>query len=187
MDRDEARNGRGPGPEESQLGISRRTLLRRGAVVGAGVAWAAPTVTRMAPPAFGAVASPRPPEDRDGKAISFLAVAVETDSGKIYRVKWEDGPDDWESDPGPPTPPGGPSGACYPAGYFDGEPEHGGLLGLSVEQDASDPSRAIVTVPVTLSTGETVEQARGAAFGGGDCDKQSCSPGPAECTLVLDL
>lgn len=57
-------------PEESELGISRRTLLRRGAAVGAGVAWATPMVTRFTPPAF-AVASPRPPQGVEPRTIGF--------------------------------------------------------------------------------------------------------------------
>jgi hypothetical protein len=37
---------------ETNLGMSRRTLMKRTAVVGAGVAWAAPVVQSLAKPAF---------------------------------------------------------------------------------------------------------------------------------------
>jgi hypothetical protein len=37
---------------ENNLGISRRTLMKRTAVVGAGVAWATPVVQSLAGPAF---------------------------------------------------------------------------------------------------------------------------------------
>ncbi|HVE63892.1 MAG TPA: hypothetical protein VNB94_08845 [Mycobacteriales bacterium] len=36
----------------SNLGISRRTLIKRGAVVGGGLVWAAPMVQTLATPAF---------------------------------------------------------------------------------------------------------------------------------------
>lgn len=44
---------------ESNLGISRRTLIKRTAVVGAGVAWATPVVQSLAGPAFAQQGTPQ--------------------------------------------------------------------------------------------------------------------------------
>jgi hypothetical protein len=45
---------REPSPTNSSLGISRRTLLRRGAVVGGALVWTPPVVITLASPAAGA-------------------------------------------------------------------------------------------------------------------------------------
>lgn len=45
---------------EPNLGISRRTLLRRGAVVGGTLMWTAPMVKSLTPAAFGADMGPSP-------------------------------------------------------------------------------------------------------------------------------
>ncbi|MFW5898922.1 MAG: hypothetical protein ACOCUN_00480 [Jiangellaceae bacterium] len=65
---------------DASLGISRRTLLRRGAVVGAAMVWTAPVVHSLATPAAGAGT---PLGD-----ISFVAVLVSHDFD-LYRMKWE--------------------------------------------------------------------------------------------------
>lgn len=44
-------------PFEANLGLSRRTLLRRSAVVGGTLVWAAPAVQTLAKPAFAATGS----------------------------------------------------------------------------------------------------------------------------------
>lgn len=68
------------GTLDASLGISRRTLLRRGAVVGGAMVWATPVVQSFAGPA---AATGTPAQD-----ISFLAVIVKCD-GTFYRMKWE--------------------------------------------------------------------------------------------------
>lgn len=65
---------------DASLGISRRTLLRRGAVVGAAMVWSAPVVYSLATPASGAGT---PLGD-----ISFVAVLVSHQS-RSYRMKWD--------------------------------------------------------------------------------------------------
>lgn len=44
---------------ESNLGMSRRSLIKRTAVVGAGVAWATPVVQSLARPAFAQEGTPQ--------------------------------------------------------------------------------------------------------------------------------
>jgi len=65
---------------DSSLGISRRTLLRRGAVVGGSLIWTVPVVHTLAAPSA-AAGTPL-----DG--ISFVAVVINCD-GLNYRMKWE--------------------------------------------------------------------------------------------------
>lgn len=67
------------GSVDASLGISRRTLLRRGAVVG-GLAWTVPVVSTLVAPA----AAAGTPAD----GLSFVAVLLEC-QGKWYRMKWE--------------------------------------------------------------------------------------------------
>lgn len=67
------------GSMDASLGISRRTLLRRGAVVGAALVWSAPVVYSLATPASGAGT---PLGD-----ISFVAALVSHES-ELYRMKW---------------------------------------------------------------------------------------------------
>ena len=64
---------------DASLGISRRTLLRRGAAVG-GLVWTAPVVHTLAAPA----ASAGTPVD----GLSYVAVLVECE-GKYYRMKFD--------------------------------------------------------------------------------------------------
>lgn len=73
-------DGANRGSMDTSLGISRRTLLRRGAVVGAAMVWTAPVVHSLATPASGAGT---PLGD-----ISFVAVLVRHGS-ELYRMKWE--------------------------------------------------------------------------------------------------
>jgi hypothetical protein len=67
------------GSMDASLGISRRTLLRRGAVVG-GLVWTAPIVHTLAAPA---AAAGTPVE-----GISFVAILVQC-NGEYYRMKWD--------------------------------------------------------------------------------------------------
>lgn len=68
------------GSVDASLGISRRTLLRRGAVVGGALAWTVPVVSTLAAPA----AAAGTPAD----GVSFVAVLLEQ-AGKWYRMKWD--------------------------------------------------------------------------------------------------
>jgi hypothetical protein len=65
---------------DASLGISRRTLLRRGAVVGGSLIWTAPVVHTLAVPSA-AAGTPL-----DG--ISYVAVLLEC-NGQLYQLKWE--------------------------------------------------------------------------------------------------
>lgn len=68
------------GSMDASLGISRRTLLRRGALVGGAMVWSAPVVYSLATPASGAGT---PLGD-----ITFVAVLLSHQS-KSYRMKWD--------------------------------------------------------------------------------------------------
>lgn len=113
--------------------LSRRALLRRGAVVGA-VAWTAPVVRTL--PAAGATGSP-PPDD-PGRDISYVAIVVNC-SGTAYRIKYEDD-SGWEDDPGASTGTG-----CAPDGWASAEPISGADLGVTVVE--IEPSRWQVVIP----------------------------------------
>lgn len=65
---------------DTSLGISRRTLLRRGAVVGGSLVWTVPVVHTLAAPSA-AAGTPL-----DG--ISFVAVVLKC-GDEHYRMKWE--------------------------------------------------------------------------------------------------
>lgn len=65
---------------DASLGISRRTLLKRGAIVGGSLAWTVPVVHTLATPS----ASAGTPLD----GISLVAVVLDKD-GRHYRMKWE--------------------------------------------------------------------------------------------------
>lgn len=160
------------------LGISRRTLMRRGAVVGT-LMWTAPVVQSLARPAFAAEGTPVP----EGHAISFVAVLVACEGGSRFRAKAnvEDGMFVWEDDPGPPF-----DSPCHPAHYRRGEAANGGALGLVVTLVASDPSMATLEVPATLTNDCVVTAVAATAFGGKDCTDATvaCEGG---CVLTLDL
>jgi hypothetical protein len=71
---------RGRGSTDSSLGIPRRTLLRRGAIVGGALIWTPPVVITLASPASGA-GTPM-------GGISFVAILVHH-NGQLYRMKWD--------------------------------------------------------------------------------------------------
>jgi hypothetical protein len=68
------------GSVDASLGISRRTLLRRGAVVGGALVWSVPVVSTLAAPAAAA--------GTPAGGMSFVAVLLEK-GGLWYRLKWD--------------------------------------------------------------------------------------------------
>lgn len=62
---------------QGQGGLDRRQLLRRGAIVGGTLVWAAPTVQAFAKPAFAQTGSP--PPDSTGKDLSYVVVCYRRD------------------------------------------------------------------------------------------------------------
>lgn len=79
--------------EEVSQGITRRDLLRRGAVLGGAVVWTTPVVQTLGMGrAFASTASPV--ETR----ISFIAMDVDC-GGTVRFVKWNEGTG-WEASPG---------------------------------------------------------------------------------------
>ena len=86
--------------EEQGQGITRRDLLRKGAVLGGAVVWTTPVVQTLGMGrAFAQTASPEPNGDKE---ISYIGINVicngsASDPGS-YFVKWEDGT--WESNAG---------------------------------------------------------------------------------------
>lgn len=69
-----------PGTLDASLGISRRTLLRRGAIVGGAMVWATPVVQTFGGPV---AAAGTPAQD-----ISYLAVLIQC-GAQHYRMKWD--------------------------------------------------------------------------------------------------
>ena len=69
-----------PGALDAALGISRRTLLRRGLLVGGTMVWATPVVQSFAGPA---AAQGTPAVD-----ISYVAVLIRC-GATFYRMKWD--------------------------------------------------------------------------------------------------
>ena len=82
--------------EEVNQGITRRDLLRRGAVLGGAVVWATPVVQTLGMGrAFAQSASPPP-----GPAISYIAMVISCGTdGHTHFIKYEIG-GTWEADPG---------------------------------------------------------------------------------------
>lgn len=163
----------GDDPRIENLGISRRTLLQRGAVVSGTLLLAGPTIQSLARPAFADNGTPA-----EGPAISYIAAVLFCADGTTLRAKWEEGsshPGGWEPDPGPPRPLIG--GDCYPPDYHDAESSNGHELGLTFSLDASGSSGTL-TVPDTVP------------FDGGTCDVQRVSVsafgGPDNCTIVTE-
>ena len=66
-------------------GVSRRNMLKKSALVGGTMVWAAPVVQSFTAPAF-AQTSPEGGETQD---ISFVAILLNC-GGQLYRVKFED-------------------------------------------------------------------------------------------------
>jgi len=82
--------------EEVNQGITRRDLLRRGAVLGGAVVWTTPVVQTLGMGrAFAQTASPT-----GGRDISYIGINVEgcDVNGAPFFAKWEDGA--WEDSPG---------------------------------------------------------------------------------------
>lgn len=80
--------------EEQSQGITRRDLLRRGAVLGGAVVWTTPVVQTLGMGrAFAQTASPT-----GGKDISYIGINVDCGGGDAFFAKWEDG--QWEDMPG---------------------------------------------------------------------------------------
>lgn len=133
-------------------GITRRDLLRKGAVLGGAVVWVTPVVQTVGMGrAFAANPSPTP----CSPAISYIAMNV-TCNGTQYFIKWE-APGSWEVDPG--TAPGcesmTPTGAKV----------SGASLGFTVT--VSPEGIASVTVPPTCTVQDV------AVKGGQLCDYYS--------------
>ena len=86
-------------PENKGEGISRRDLLRKGAVLGGAVVWATPVVQTLSMGrAYAQIASPTGDKD-----ISYIGINVTNcaDGTADFFVKWEeDGVPDWEEYPG---------------------------------------------------------------------------------------
>jgi hypothetical protein len=68
------------GSLDLSLGISRRTLLRRGAIVGGSLLWTTPVVQTLASPGLAT--------GSQIIDISYLAVLIRC-GGRSYRMKWE--------------------------------------------------------------------------------------------------
>lgn len=68
-------------------GVSRRNMLKKSALVGGTMVWAAPVVQSFTAPAFGQDTAGTPVVD--GQDISYIALLLNC-GGSIYRVKFEE-------------------------------------------------------------------------------------------------
>lgn len=119
--------------EEGNQGVTRRDLLRRGAVLGGAVVWMTPVVQTLGMGrAFAQTASPV-----GGQDISYIAINVDCGSSQFF-VKWEDD-SGWENDPGQ-----APTCASENDPIFDGM--NGGSLGFTINMLSE--SCAQVGIPV---------------------------------------
>lgn len=71
----------------SNLGVSRRELLKRSAIAGGTVLWVAPVIQSFTAPAF---AGSPPPAAGGGQDISFVALLANC-AGTVYRMKFDTG------------------------------------------------------------------------------------------------
>lgn len=143
-----------------EAGLSRRDLMRRGALLAGAAAWSTPVVRSLSQPAFAAEGTP------DGK-VSWVGFVLSpaTGTGDTRRVKWEEGAG-WEDEPGPTSEESGPSADCVAqiSGWDAADPANGGDLGVQIQLfDDGD------TVEATLPSGSDFVFDDGRAFGGTAC------------------
>ena len=118
--------------EESSQGITRRDLLRRGAVLGGAVVWTTPVVQTLGMGrAFAQTASP---VDGGGKDVSYAVISWKCGE-ETLKVKWEPGT-------GFST-----QGSLPDCGNVGGTFAASVPAGLSVAVDPSNPSCILVDVP----------------------------------------
>lgn len=123
--------------EELNQGISRRDLLRRGAVLGGAVIWTTPVVQTLGMGrAFAQTASPV----EGGKDVSYAVISWVCE-GQTLKVKWEPGV-------GFST-----QGALPDCGNIGGSYASSVPAGLSVEIDPSNPACIRVDVPAESEFG----------------------------------
>jgi hypothetical protein len=120
--------------EETSQGITRRDLLRRGAVLGGAVVWATPVVQTLGMGrAFAQTASPVE-NGGGGKDVSYAAISWEC-GGQLFKVKWE--PDSGFST----------KGALPDCGNIGGSYASSVPAGLAVQINTSNPACIVVDVP----------------------------------------
>ena len=156
-------------PSSPNRGITRRDLLKKGAVLGGAVVWVTPIVQSVGMGrAFAQTTSPCMPP------ISYIAMNVKCPdidgepNGLIeYFIKWE-GDEFMDFEGGPNDEPGTTPGCSF---TMVGEPVYGGIaddlehpLGLGFEVDPQPDGTHIITV----GPGCTVEMV--AVKGGQECD-----------------
>jgi hypothetical protein len=166
-----------------QVGLDRREVIKRGAILG-GVVWAAPVIQSIGSPAFAITPTPvgTPTPTPELPDISFIAAVLTcSHDGEEFtiRVKYSDG--DWEGEPGPPG--GHPS--CNPDGYADADrAEDGGELGLVVGE--GEDGRVFLFIPTLVELDDhTCVLSDAAAFVGLGNNDEPCLPVDEEqgCTV----
>ena len=124
--------------ENKGEGISRRDLLRKGAVLGGAVVWATPVVQTLSMGrAYAQTASPT-----GVKGISYIGINVTgCDANEVpFFVKWEEGENPpWEMYPGAVP-------SCYDKASL-AEGKDGALLEFVIEPIANDPSCVELKIP----------------------------------------
>lgn len=114
------------------LGISRRDLMKRGAVVGGGLVWATPVVQTASRRAMAQADGTPPPDGHvEGGAISSVALVLDCPDGRV-RVKYDvdegGAGGSWETQPGGNGVPQCPD----PAGWDVATDADGAALGIAV-------------------------------------------------------
>lgn len=107
--------------QTQRVGMTRRDVMRRGAVIGGTLMWAAPAVQTIAKPAFAA--------GSEITGFSYFAATVQCSDGVTYRVKYEVDDAAWECPAGSSLP------ACEgmaPSGYDSAEPACGDQAPLNI-------------------------------------------------------
>jgi hypothetical protein len=178
------------GAEATATGISRRDLLRKGAVVGGAGAlmWAAPSITKFGGAAFGAEGTPP-------TGFSYAAAIVDCVGGPAegYRIKYEYDDRDWDDGPGTTT-----GGNALPAcdGVIDATawnaalPADGGDFGISI--GGVDGQTLVLTLPATSPNGKNCTFRNGTSniYGVVKEGRTGCEPGVVSNlgkTLTFDL
>jgi hypothetical protein len=146
------------GITKSNIGMSRRELLKRAAVVGGTLVWVSPLLQSVTEPALAGVTHGG---DDDLRAISFIAFRFECD-GDTFGAKVDF--DEGEAVCGPlPAPPGQSCGL-----FQDGDASGCGRFELTIVETDEDgePTR----VEVTLDEGCTFLE------GASKCGRTACEP-----------
>jgi hypothetical protein len=162
-----------PDVNDTDAGLGRRELLRRGAALGAAMAVAAPVVQGLGRvPAFAEPSPPPPPPPPPPTGyygISFVGIVFTCD-GVLYRAKWEEGKG-WEEIGANTQLPSceEPAGWLTAAAY-----QQTGNIGVAPTYDGKDLINLVLTLPASC----TAAEGAGVVKGGQVCMTGTVNAGP---------